>query len=82
VEGLADPALRLRLDDLAALLRVDTAAVSSSSGVGGGGGGGGGGVEAIVDACVRAVERFITPFWDHVEAASAGAYTRPLLTST
>ena len=67
VAGLADPALRPRLDDLAALLRVDAAAVVSSSG----GGGGGGGVEALVDACVRAVERFITPFWDHVEAASA-----------
>lgn len=64
MEGLSDPALRSHLFELAALLKVDAEEVMRS-----GGGDGGGGVEALVDACVRAVERFIAPFWmSHVDS--------------
>lgn len=64
MEGLSDPALWLHLIELATLLEVDAKEVMRSSG-----GDSGGGVEALVDACVRAVERFITPFWmTHVDS--------------
>jgi RLL motif-containing protein 1 len=63
MDGLSAPALRSRLGELAGLLEVDAGAVMRANG-------GGGGVDALVDACVRAVERFVAPFWmTHVDDA-------------
>ena len=62
MSGLSDPALRSRLKELATVLQVDVEGVMGSNQDDGGG------VEALVEACVRAVERFIAPFWMvHVE---------------
>ena len=64
MRGLADPALRSRLDDLAAALRVDaTTRVDQPTTTGMGGT-----IEELADACVDAVERFVAPFWSKVEA--------------
>ena len=63
MEGMDHPELRAKLDQLARALEVDAAAVMAANG-----GDAGGGVERLVDACARAVERFVAPFWSRVEA--------------
>ena len=71
VEGMDHPELRAKLDQLARALEVDAAAVMAANG-----GDAGGGVEGLVDACARAVERFVAPFWSRVEAVER-AKTKP-----
>jgi RLL motif-containing protein 1 len=72
MEGMDHPELRAKLDQLARALEVDAAAVMAASG-----GDAGGGVEALVDACARAVERFVAPFWSRVEAVERAKTTKP-----
>ena len=72
MEGMDHPELRAKLDQLARALEVDAAAVMAANG-----GDAGGGVEALVDACARAVERFVAPFWSRVEAVERAEKTKP-----
>lgn len=72
MEGMDHPELRAKLDKLARALEVDAAAVMAANG-----GDAGGGVEALVDACARAVERFVAPFWSRVEAVERAKNTKP-----
>ena len=72
MEGMDHPELRAKLDQLARALEVDAAAVMVANG-----GDAGGGVEALVDACARAVERFVAPFWSRVEAVERAKNTKP-----
>ena len=72
MEGMDHPELRAKLDQLARALEVDAAAVMAAHG-----GDAGGGVEALVDACARAVERFVAPFWSRVEAVERAEKTKP-----
>ena len=72
MEGMDHPELRAKLDQLARALEVDAAAVMAANG-----GDAGGGVEGLVDACARAVERFVAPFWSRVEAVERAKNTKP-----